>query len=224
MKPLERLRLSQTNRPIDTLLYWKKEQQLNLSPPYQRGDVWGYRRRQNLIRSILLGVPIPSIIINDRFAANWKDDESIVVIDGKQRITAVLDFLNDDLTVPAEWFGVDSFMGLVVFSDLTPARQRYFRQFPLPFTEGQLGSLEAETEVFDLVNFGGVPQGESDLTPSKSLSEKLLELAIKWNSEASQADAAGNADCGTGSDVPYAAAAMLREHAGEIETLAFAKK
>lgn len=166
MKPLERLRLSQTNRPIDTLLYWKKEQQLNLSPPYQRGDVWGYRRRQNLIRSILLGVPIPSIIINDRFAANWKDDESIAVIDGKQRITTVLDFLNDNLEVPAEWFGASGPAGLVVFSDLTLARQRYIRQFPLPFTEGQLGSLEAEEEVFDLVNFGGLPQGETDVLTS----------------------------------------------------------
>lgn len=160
---LERLRLSQTNRPIETLIYWKKDRYLELSPPYQRGDVWGYKRRQNLIRSILLGVPIPSIIINDRFAAHWTADETIAVIDGKQRITAVLDFLDDVLTVPAEWFGLEGAAGLIVFSDLPITQQRRIRQSPLPFTEGQLPTLEAEREVFDLVNFGGVPQGESDV-------------------------------------------------------------
>jgi len=58
------------------------------------------------------------------------------------------------------------------------------------------------------------------LTASAAVAADLCMKA----KEASEADAAGNADCGTGSDVPYAAAAMLREHAGEIETLAFAKK
>jgi len=64
---LERLKLSQTNRPMDVIKHWHIDGQLLLDPPYQRGDVWGYKRQANLIRSILLGVPIPSIIINDRW-------------------------------------------------------------------------------------------------------------------------------------------------------------
>lgn len=159
---LERLRLTQTNRPVDTILYWKLDRLLDLSPPYQRGDVWGCRRRANLIRSILLGVPIPSVIINDRFSANWREDESIAVIDGKQRLTTILDFLNDALLVPAEWFGMSTPSGLLVFSELPMPDQRRFRQSPIPFTEGQLPDLAAEQEVFELVNYGGVPQGESD--------------------------------------------------------------
>jgi hypothetical protein len=49
----------------------------------------------------------------------------------------------------------------------------------------------------------------------------LLDLAIQWNAQAEIHDAAGNADCGTGSDVPYAMASILREHAAEIEKLAY---
>ena len=49
----------------------------------------------------------------------------------------------------------------------------------------------------------------------------LLDLAIRWNAQAEIHDAAGNADCGTGSDVPYAMASILREHAQEIERLAY---
>ena len=163
---LQRLRLSATNRPIEVAKYWNDGTELLLSPPYQRGDVWGYARRQNLIRSILLGVPIPAIVVNDRLSAEWKGEKgaAYAVIDGKQRLTAILDFLADNLTVPAEWFGMPGDAnGLLVFSDLSLPQQRGFRQMPLPFVEGQLPNLEAEREVFDLIKFGGVPQGETDL-------------------------------------------------------------
>lgn len=156
---LERLRLSQTNRPVEVIAYWHKEKGMDLSPPYQRGDVWGKTRQRNLIRSILLGIPIPSIVINDRASAGWSDTISCAVIDGKQRITAILAFLQDRLRVPGEWFNMP---GDVLFSDLSEATRRRFRCNPIPFTEGQLPSLEAEREVFELVNFGGVPQGGKD--------------------------------------------------------------
>lgn len=156
---LERLSLSQTNRPIDVLEYWSKDGQMELNPSYQRGDVWGPIRRRNLIRSILLGIPIPSIVINDRFAAGWSDSISCAVIDGKQRITSILMFLEGKLTVPGEWFGMD---GQVFFSDLSERDQRGVRMHAIPFTEGKLKSIEEEMEVFELINFGGVPQGQSD--------------------------------------------------------------
>lgn len=159
MMKIERLRLSQTNRPVDIILHWHQSGGMDLSAPYQRGDVWGEIRQRNLIRSILLGIPIPSIIINDRASAGWDDLVSCAVIDGKQRITAVLKFLLGQLTVPGEWFGLS---GNVTFLDLPPARQRRFSNHPIPFTEGQLMSLDEEREVFDLVNFGGIPQGEAD--------------------------------------------------------------
>lgn len=157
--PLSRLRLSATNRPLEVIRYWHDENGMLLSPPYQRGDVWGPTRQRNLIRSILLGVPIPAIIINDRASAGWDEMISCAVIDGKQRITAILAFLQDRLYVPGEWFGVE---GYIIYSCLPVARQRGFKNIPIPFCEGQLRSLEEEREVFELVNFGGVPQGESD--------------------------------------------------------------
>lgn len=156
---LTRLRLSQTNRPIEVVNYWKSSGGLLLSPPYQRGDVWGMTRRKNLIRSILLGIPIPSIIINDRASAGWDDYVTCAVIDGKQRMTTILMFLENQFSVSGDWFGMD---GEIVFSNLSVPQQRRFRTTPIPFTEGQLGSLEEETEVFELVNFGGVPQGQTD--------------------------------------------------------------
>lgn len=96
--------------------------------------------------------------MNDRFAAEW--GETMSVIDGKQRITAILSFLNGQLDVPGEWF--DLGQEPVLFHDLPMPQQRRFRHMPLQMSEGQLPSLEAEIELFELVNFGGLAQGESD--------------------------------------------------------------
>jgi hypothetical protein len=159
---LERFRLSQTARPMDVFAHWKREGHLELSPPYQRGDVWGMIRRRNLIRSIMMGIPIPSIIINDRFSANWGNE--IAVIDGKQRITTILMFLEGRLKVPAAWFGIDG--DEITYPELPIARQRGLKITPIPLCEGQLRTIEEEREVFELVNFGGVPQGESDSLPN----------------------------------------------------------
>lgn len=159
-KPLERLGISATNRPVEVVSYWKSSGGLLLDPPYQRGDVWGKIRQRNLIKSIIQGIPIPSIIINDRASSGWDELIDCAVIDGKQRVTAILSFLESELVVPAYWFGLGD--GDILFKDLPLARQRGFKHTPIPFAEGQLGSLEAEQDVFELVNFGGVPQGESD--------------------------------------------------------------
>lgn len=62
---------------------------LNLTPSYQRGDVWSSTVRQSLIESILRGIPLPSIIL-------LKPDDPRLpyeVVDGKQRLTAILRFV-----------------------------------------------------------------------------------------------------------------------------------
>ena len=161
MAVMARMKLSNTNRPIECFRLWRDDEcGLLMDAPYQRGDVWGTKRRVNLIRSVLLEVPIPSIIINDRGSADWSDDYRVAVIDGRQRITTLLRFIDGQLRVPGAWFGVDS--ETVSYSDLSISEQRRFRQTPVAVSEGRLATLEEEQEVFDLVNFGGLAQGERD--------------------------------------------------------------
>lgn len=62
---------------------------LNLSPSYQRGDVWPTSDAQMLIESILRGIPLPSVIILKPEAT----DAPYEVVDGKQRLTTILRFI-----------------------------------------------------------------------------------------------------------------------------------
>lgn len=60
----------------------------NLTPSYQRGDVWANSDRQSLLESILRGVPLPSIILLRTGPSSPHE-----VVDGKQRLTAILRFV-----------------------------------------------------------------------------------------------------------------------------------
>ena len=75
---------------IAVLARQAKKGKLNLRPSYQRSDVWSLKDSQILIESILRGIPLPSIIL-----LNPAGKESTVyeVVDGKQRLTAILRFI-----------------------------------------------------------------------------------------------------------------------------------
>ena len=55
--------------PINEFSDRARKGRLNLSPSYQRGDVWPTSDAQLLIESILRGIPLPSVIISSRSLA-----------------------------------------------------------------------------------------------------------------------------------------------------------
>ena len=92
---------------------WSNEE-LVLSAPFQRNPVWTDIQKAYLIDTILHGLPIPELYMQD--SGNEEGDEQHVVVDGQQRIRAVLDFLTgkfslegDDIT--QRWSGL-TFEGL----------------------------------------------------------------------------------------------------------------
>lgn len=79
-----------STRPISQFGLWASYGELNLSPSYQRADVWPTTNSQMLIESILRGIPLPSIILLERV----EDRRTVYeVVDGKQRLTSILRFI-----------------------------------------------------------------------------------------------------------------------------------
>lgn len=64
---------------------------LNLNPPYQRRPVWKFNHRQLLLASVFNGMPMPAIILNRR--NDQRKQYVYDVLDGKQRIETILQFL-----------------------------------------------------------------------------------------------------------------------------------
>jgi len=88
---LEPIKAKTDNWRISDFAGKASNKRLNLNPTYQRGDVWPKGDSQKLIESILRGIPLPSIII----LRPASDSANVVyeVVDGKQRLTAILRFI-----------------------------------------------------------------------------------------------------------------------------------
>lgn len=165
---VRKYRVNNTARAVEFFCDSPELPRFDLDQPYQRGVVWGLRRQRNLIKSLLMGVPVPAIVLNNRFEAGFSHPDydrnrcwSHAVVDGKQRVTALRGFLGNGFSVPRGWWDDDA-AGDAFFDDLTPRQQRGFKNTPVPVAEGQFATLDAERELFDLLNFGGLSQGETD--------------------------------------------------------------
>lgn len=163
---MRELHLHSTNSPLSSLVSWLQEGKLDADPPYQRGSVWGTERSLALIKSVTIGLPIGCMFISERPFPGWP-----VVIDGKQRLLTLRGWMESKLMVPRDWFAEDDldirgdYVSFEMLSDR--GRRRWENQALVQvYWSSFRGSLEEierqEKELFDLINFGGVPQGESD--------------------------------------------------------------
>ena len=146
----------------------------DINPEYQRGSVWTPDQRIALVRSWLMGVPIPSIVINDRIFGSWPSDSrgpvgnfAYAAIDGKQRIETAIAWFEGELAVPASWFDPavvetteETEDGLYVRHTglILSERRHQGATFPLPTVEAQAATLEEEAELYLLLNGAGTPQ------------------------------------------------------------------
>jgi len=71
-------------------LYRLIGKQIDLNPAFQRRDVWTDAAQSSLIESFFLNIPIPQIML----AAKPRERSSFIVIDGKQRLLAIKQFID----------------------------------------------------------------------------------------------------------------------------------
>ena len=64
---------------------------IDLNPSFQRRDAWSEQEKSRLIESLMLGFPVPPIIL----AENKQKKNSYLVIDGKQRLLSIRRFYSN---------------------------------------------------------------------------------------------------------------------------------
>jgi hypothetical protein len=73
---------------------------LDLDPPYQRRSVWNQAFKDYFVDTVLLGYPSPAIFL---FEEITDDGRSVYhVVDGKQRLTTLFEFVADKFPAPEE--------------------------------------------------------------------------------------------------------------------------
>lgn len=177
--PLDRLPISTMNMPLTNLVNWVERGRLDLNPPYQRGDVWTEDQRIALVYSWLTGATIPSITINDRSGREWvgaplpsNGTGWYACIDGKQRMTTAVMWMRGEFAVPASWFPADCVAITEVTADGSYVRytglnergqSRSTDRTAIPVGMGEFATVQAEAQVYLLLNGGGTPQSDADM-------------------------------------------------------------
>ena len=93
-----------------------KDEKLILDPDYQRRAIWGNDKKTAFIESLYMEIMIPPIYVVEIPGEDILDETKYEVVDGKQRLTAIMDFIKGTLRLSernleyyADIFGGKSF-------------------------------------------------------------------------------------------------------------------
>lgn len=171
---LEQLSLSNLNSTVMGFVDAEFRKKYEFSPAYQRPSVWDDARRRDLLRSMFMGLPIGIVILNHR---GYGNQMIYGVIDGKQRLEALVGFYDNDFGIPADWFDpknvletvVEDSVELVYYSGLSAKVASQFLDLSVPITVAKVAGIPAEAFLFRLINSGGVAQTESTMENALSV-------------------------------------------------------
>lgn len=127
---------------------YEDRKELILNPDFQRKDVWKGKQRLELIESILMGIPIPIMYLFETA------DGRKQVVDGRQRITTIIDYLNNEFSLRDLKILHD--LNGSRFRDLDKKLQGIFEDYQLHVYVIQPPTPErVKYDIFDRVNRGG---------------------------------------------------------------------
>lgn len=91
------------NTTLRNVVWFKNvhdKNELDMKPPFQRNPVWVDRQKSFLIDTILSGFPIPEIYMQE--IVTGEGTSKHIVVDGQQRIRAVLEFLEGRYSIDSK--------------------------------------------------------------------------------------------------------------------------
>lgn len=139
---------------LDTLMQDVGAGLLQLDPPWQRGDVWGLRKKRALIDSVMLGIPLPSLIFH---LQKSEEGETITVIDGKQRLTALHQFYDNQWKLGRypERSPLSTLSGKS-FAELTHEQRSKFKRTQITCINFENLPTRVLYRIFELYNISGI--------------------------------------------------------------------
>ncbi|MBF0550393.1 MAG: DUF262 domain-containing protein [Deltaproteobacteria bacterium] len=75
---------------VETIINQISQGNIDLNPKFQRRNAWNDEKRSRLIESLIIGIPIPEIVL----AEDPLKKKSFIVIDGKQRLLTIHGFVD----------------------------------------------------------------------------------------------------------------------------------
>lgn len=113
---------------IETINLQIKKGNIDLQPGFQRRVAWDLTRKSRLLESIIVGMPVPNIVL----AENKDHRGRFIVIDGKQRLVAISEFLEGEYKLKG--LDIRDDLNDKLFSDLPIEDREYLENATLRST------------------------------------------------------------------------------------------
>jgi hypothetical protein len=147
-----------THRSIAEFKNSFEKGELDMRPPFQRNPVWTNRQKSYLIDTILNDFPIPEVYMQDLVDENGT--QKSIVVDGQQRITACLEFINNSFEIDEK--DSPSYANST-FDDLTvPQKKKIYSYTFLVRLLPAMGDMELR-EIFKRLNINNVVLNPQEL-------------------------------------------------------------
>lgn len=141
--------------------------EIHIAPAYQRKFRWNDQRCSQLIESLLLGIPIPSLFTATNPDSTWE------LVDGVQRVSAIIKFMGtNELRDSLEITGELTLEGLEKltqfngyrFDELPSSIQLHLKNRPLKVvTLSDKSDLQVRFDLFERLNKGGVTLSDQEI-------------------------------------------------------------
>jgi hypothetical protein len=141
--------------------------ELDIYPDYQRQFLWEEERQSQLIESVFLGIPIPSIYMATNADATWD------VVDGVQRLCTLINYCGQDndrerirKTEPLKLVGLEKLSELnkSLFTELPKSVQLHFLTRPIKVTVlNDKSDNDVRFDLFERLNTGGVSLTQQEI-------------------------------------------------------------
>ncbi|HIB8182132.1 TPA: DUF262 domain-containing protein [Elizabethkingia anophelis] len=168
---------------LETLVKKIKKKTIKLDPDYQRRHRWSTDTSSRLIESLILNIPIPTIYLSYDVDVDQEalDDEArYSVIDGQQRLTAILNFFENKYSLE----GLDILEALegCFYKDLPPFLLRRLEERTVKCLRiDSTVDPQVKYDIFERLNSGSVALGSHELRnavlrgPFNNLCKKLAK-------------------------------------------------
>ncbi|MGP2424822.1 GmrSD restriction endonuclease domain-containing protein [Yersinia sp. 2538 StPb PI] len=164
---------------------------------YQRKLVWTIDEKRSFIDSIMKGYPVPLVLLAEKITSN---DRQLEIIDGMQRLNAMMSFIDQEFDVNGGYFNLDTMAdtkllkdnGVLVQKDNALDRSICAKivRYQIPLSVFQQTGNNHVDEVFRRLNSNGRHLSKQELRQAGALSKfasivRRLSSNIRGDSSAS---------------------------------------
>lgn len=126
---------------------WHRRDQLDLSPRFQRREVWPTKYKSYFLDTLIRGLPTSTIHIREKISSSGKTVREVV--DGQQRLRTILQFLRNEITISK---ADNKDYGRKSFSQLPHSVQMEFLDYELPVHVLEKASDAEVLDIFARLN------------------------------------------------------------------------